>query len=213
MSNPNTAQFWNNKIIRSRAELINSPIFIHKNDIVTHEISTIIGRILDVGIGYGVIEGKLQDNGNIKLYGIDISDEAIRYAHEHFIGDFRIATSVNIPYAAGYFNCVFALDILEHLNNKQLLLTMGEIARVLKIGGKLIISVPINESFVDIKSNRHQRKYSLERLESELKAFRLDIYSRVFLTAFRKFYWIKHYINLILHIKSPNLLIVMATKK
>lgn len=213
MFNPNTTQFWNKEIRKNKTRISRSPVFIHKNDIVMQGLSTISGRILNIGIGYGLIEERLQNNKNIQLHAIDISDEAIKYAKKRFKGNFKVASSVNIPFKNSYFSCVLVLDVLEHLNDDQLSRTMSEIDRVIVRGGKLIVSVPLNELPKDSRLNNHLRKYNLEQLELELENAGFHIYSVRFLTAFKKLYRVKYLINLILKIKKPNLLIVNAIKK
>ena len=58
---------------------------------------------------------------------------------------FLVADAAKLPFAAGYFDVVFALDILEHIPDIEL--TMAEIGRVLKTDGMLIVVGPTESAF------------------------------------------------------------------
>ncbi len=98
--------------------------------------------ILDLGCGDGSFAVKLAENfDNTKIYGIDVSQEAINYAKDKGI----IASVVNIdyeklPFKGEFFDFVFAGEIIEHLVNVDHFLE--EIFRILSPEGKLLLTTP-----------------------------------------------------------------------
>jgi SAM-dependent methyltransferase len=104
-------------------------------------------RILDVGIWDGSILR------NISLpcdkFALDISDN-----QTHFLKQNGIALSVidfendKFPYENSYFDVVLLNEVIEHVINTDNLI--GEINRVLRVGGILIISFPNVNYFIGI---------------------------------------------------------------
>ncbi len=95
-------------------------------------------RVLDVGCGRGVLLTSLADN-DMETHGFEISQTAAEGADPR--SKIAIAPSLEeAAYPAGYFDLVVLCHVLEHLPDpKQTLL---EIRRILKPGGRLVVSVP-----------------------------------------------------------------------
>ena len=122
--------------------------------------------ILDVGCGDGVLISTLQSEGiGVKWGGVDVSSEAIAFARafnnhvEWFCGDFR--DEVNEEY-----NLITCTEVLEHIPDEMISGFIQGLFDKLKIGGKLLITVPTIAMPV---SPKHFRHYSIELLEKELK--------------------------------------------
>lgn len=98
------------------------------------------GRILDIGCGtyphflvstefaekYGIdpaVEERSVINKKIKLLKLDISKN-------------------NLPFKDDFFNTVVMLAVFEHIDHEKLPKLLGEINRILKSGGLLIITTP-----------------------------------------------------------------------
>lgn len=210
---PNTPKFWNKKIEQNLDQLLHSSIYIDKNRYVFNAIKKTKGKLLDVGIGYGVIEKKIVDNKlKFSLYGIDISDLAIQQARRRFVGKFRRASITSIPYKANSFDCVLALDVIEHLTAYNAKKALHEINRVTKKGGLLVLSVPTNELEDDRINNGHLCEYTIDIVNKLIVGGGFNIQKIKTLVAFNRFYNIKNIINRSLKIKKPNLIIVVATK-
>lgn len=66
--------------------------------------------------------------------GVDIS---------RYIGaiQYRIASLVSLPYADTMFDTVFCVSVLEHLSQDDQRKTLAEFARVLKCGGRLVLTM------------------------------------------------------------------------
>ncbi len=95
-------------------------------------------RILDVGCGTGAL-GRYRLSPEIEIHGVDIDAGAVAQAagFEQTIC-LDLETSP-LPYDDASFDAVLAKDILEHLRDPGRL--VGEIHRVLRPGGVLVVSV------------------------------------------------------------------------
>ena len=97
--------------------------------------------ILDVGCGEGLVTQRLAQLTGVPTLGVDLGDDALR-AHwgERMQGQlsFAPASAYELPFEAGSFDCVCALEVLEHLERPRDALT--EAARV--AGHTLLVSVP-----------------------------------------------------------------------
>ena len=214
MLNPNTKEFWDEKIRKERKGLYNSPIFLNKNDIVATYLRGHVGKLLDVGIGYGLLEKLLiQKAPKLEIFGIDISTEAIKKMSKEIRGKFIIASVCKIPFTNNFFNFVIALDLLEHFRETELLKVLYEIKRVLKKNGIFIISVPLNESEKDKSENRHLTSFTESEIVALLKKYGFDIKKTATLYAFKRWYLIKTLVAKFFKLKTPNLIIVFCKKK
>lgn len=120
-------------------------------------------NILDAGCGTGGLAEKLKRLGSVR--GIDFSGEAIKFAKERGI-QVRWASIEKIPFPNNYFDIVTSIDVLYHLKVKNDIRALGEIRRVLKPKGILILRVPANE-FLMSAHDRHvhtARRYNREEL-------------------------------------------------
>jgi ubiquinone/menaquinone biosynthesis C-methylase UbiE len=213
VANNNTPSFWNNKLLSNRSLIVRSSIYLKKNNLVLKHLKYIKGKVLNVGIGYGYIEELIVKHKlELEMCGIDISKFAINNAKKRFLGRFIVSSVRNIPFKKNKFDCVLALDILEHLSKERINQALSEIHRVLKSNGLFIISIPMNESVKDRLENRHVRIYTKKIIESELEKNSFKVIKSYALTAFEKLFAIKSIINHIFEIKKPNLLILVCKK-
>jgi SAM-dependent methyltransferase len=98
--------------------------------------------ILDIGCGAGHGSEMLSKKYK-KVYGVDISEDAIKYAKENWSQgniEFKVGSALEIPFVDNYFDVVAAFEVFEHLDDWRKFL--AEIKRVLKPGGMLYISTP-----------------------------------------------------------------------
>lgn len=96
-------------------------------------------KCLDYGCGYGkFIKGTVANKNNIQFIGVDKSEvrtENINDIEIHLIKDDN-----RLPFNDNTFDIVTMLDVLEHIYKQETVLK--EINRILKPGGKFIITVP-----------------------------------------------------------------------
>ncbi len=108
------------------------------------------GRILDIGSADGVFTNEiLRSSGASEVVGIEVLAKSVSWAKNHWRGQrklkFKVEDAHNLDFRSGYFDAVFALEVLEHVENPEKVLS--EIKRVLKKGGYAVILVP-TDSFL-----------------------------------------------------------------
>jgi ubiquinone/menaquinone biosynthesis C-methylase UbiE/spore maturation protein CgeB len=105
-------------------------------------------RVLDVGCSQGITCLLLGREG-FDCTGVDIEEPAVRRAQQDLEKEephvrervrFLRADAARLPFEDGHFDTVLLCEILEHLTHPQRILL--EVRRVLKDGGKLVITVP-----------------------------------------------------------------------
>jgi len=95
-------------------------------------------RVLDVGCGRGVLLSSLADRG-FEVHGFEISAAAVAGADPR--ADIRVGNELqDAGYPDACFDEVILWHVLEHLPDPRR--TLGEIRRILKPGGRLIVAVP-----------------------------------------------------------------------
>ena len=113
-------------------------------------------NILDIGCGTGY--------ATIGT-GIDIDPEAICYAKKHYKANFLVGDATNLPFENGTFDAVTSFETIEHIKDYKKYLT--EIKRVLKPGGKLILSTPRKNGLSN--SQYHIKEFSFIELDNLLR--------------------------------------------
>ena len=134
-------------------------------------------KVLDAacGVGYGSYYLKRFGNADI-VYGIDISEESINEAIGYF-GNYTnnliylVHNVEKTSFKNMQFDVVVSLETFEHVSNLENYL--NEIQRILKKGGKFIVSTP-NKKFytgAGILNKYHINEMYKEEFESSLLKF------------------------------------------
>ena len=99
--------------------------------------------ILDVGCFGGYLLKIIQNyNHSCKCYGIEKNPDHLEIIESC---DVRLADVTDLPFENSFFDKVFVLDILEHV--EELDIAIQEIKRVLKTTGEIILSGPTETWF------------------------------------------------------------------
>jgi ubiquinone/menaquinone biosynthesis C-methylase UbiE len=115
------------------------------HEIILSQIPKYSNLILDVGCGSGWIAKSLIPKGK-QVISLDVSKiNPLRVQNEikdanHFP---FVADSFRLPFKDDSFYCVIASEVIEHVYEPEKFL--AELSRVIKKGGRLIISTPYKE--------------------------------------------------------------------
>jgi len=115
-------------------------------------------RILDVGCGPGNTMLRLSRWG--RVYGLDFSLDALGFARSKGMEFVLSGDSTALPIRSESFDCVVALDVLEHIADDNA--ALREIARVLRPRAFFVFTVP---AFMSLWRHHdvmygHYRRYS-----------------------------------------------------
>ncbi|MGI4789635.1 MAG: class I SAM-dependent methyltransferase [Janthinobacterium lividum] len=127
-------------------------------------------RILDIGCGTGKMLDDLKPFGEV--IGADFSPEALQFCVTRGVpAELARADVRRLPFADSSFDVVTAMDIIEHIDDDKA--ASSEIFRVLKPGGRLLVTVPAFPSLWSEHDDalHHYRRYTSPRLK--------DLFQRV----------------------------------
>ncbi|MBB6693122.1 methyltransferase domain-containing protein [Cohnella xylanilytica] len=103
-------------------------------------------RVLDAASGSGFGTRMLKDAGAAEVEGVDIDAESVRLANRDYAApgiSFRVGDVLRLPFPNESFDVVVTFETIEHVPDGAQWLR--EAARVLKPGGRLIVSTPNRE--------------------------------------------------------------------
>ena len=98
------------------------------------------GRILDVGCGstpYFLLSTEFGDK-----YGLDPSIRELQAHGDIDIKDFDVESNERFPFEDSFFDVVTMLAVFEHIETDKLGRILREVRRVLKEGGRFIMTTP-----------------------------------------------------------------------
>src|SRR3990167_8814686 len=126
-------------------------------------------NILDIGTSTGTNLRMLRELGFRNIKGLDLHDAAIQWCAEKKLGHVHKGDICNMPFPSNVFELILATDIIEHVDNDTTALT--EIERVMKRGGRAIITVPAFQSLWGLQDivSHHKRRYRKSDLICKLK--------------------------------------------
>lgn len=213
VKNKNSPLFWDRKLVNKLDVIRRSPIYKDKIRIVFNNIENIQCNLLDIGVGYGILEQIIYlKKQRIKIHGLDFAKNTITKLQKMKIGNFRVSKVNNLNYQNNFFKYVLVLDVFEHISQNEALNLMSKIYKISTNDMRLIVSVPVNENNKDSKSNLHIQKYDFEKLEQQIQKSGFEVTKKYELVAFRTFYRIKSILNVIVKFRKPNLLIIVCKK-
>src|SRR2546428_1298831 len=95
-------------------------------------------RILDLGCGPGNLLDYLASQGD--TFGSDFSQDALRFCAGRGFGRLFRADFHLLPLREKCIDLITCIDVLEHLSDDRK--ALGELVRILRPGGVLVVSVP-----------------------------------------------------------------------
>ena len=97
------------------------------------------GRLLEIGCSFGFFLSMVKERG-FDPYGVDLSLNAVRYAAQTLRLPVRHGTVFDAKFPEEFFDITVMLGVFEHLLDP--LETLGEVFRILRKEGVLIVEVP-----------------------------------------------------------------------
>jgi len=134
--------------------------------------------VLDLGAKWGGLAASI--GVQVDYTGLDLSEVNAEAAAKAGLTFVRGDVTQALPFADASFDCVFCLELLEHLIAPARLL--AEIHRVLKAEGRVVLSVPSPYSWVEVA----RELFGLHDSEGHLNAFTSPVMENLAgLTGFR----------------------------
>jgi len=128
-------------------------------------------KVLDIACGTGYGTSMYQDNG-AEAYGIDLSEEAIQHAKEHYPRvNFQVGNMAQISFPDCFFDVVTSFESLEHVEKETGIAFLKEVKRVLKPGGLFFLSTPNKKVLSPFRCDNpyHLHEYTERELLDSIK--------------------------------------------
>lgn len=175
MKNPNTTEFWNTEF-KKEYEVVTGirkmgyhrwkPAFfeeVSKHIPLTDDGSIL--KVLDVACGLGHFCRYLKAKyPRVEIVGTDFSDFAVEKTQEMGSIAYTSDCYVLSKRYKNEYDFVVATELIEHLSHPKKFLK--ELHKILKPGGKVILSTPIKGCYV--KADDHIREYTMEEFNKEV---------------------------------------------
>lgn len=134
--------------------------------------------ILDAGCGTGGTLNHLRGMGD--LYGCDVAPEALEACRARGFEDVRRCPVEALDFPDERFDVLVSCDVIEHIDADRR--AMDEMARVLRPGGILVLTVPAHPWLWSAHDEAldHQRRYTAGQLRSLIEdaGLGVELYSK-----------------------------------
>lgn len=166
----------------------------HRNDVFRNiEDSFVIKNgefskndiVLDVGSGESIVPSFVKYEYGCDVYAIDIDQNELNKQKEYSekLGisfHLEVQDATKLSYPNNYFDKIIAISAIEHIPGTGDIIAVNEFSRVLKPGGKLLITVPFGDKYEENEKTWYyhgfERRYNLEAMNNRLisKDFSVD---------------------------------------
>jgi SAM-dependent methyltransferase len=130
-------------------------------------------RILDAGCGTGFNVRYYASAKSRKVFGLDVSDDAIRCVKKNGLNTIVQSSVTAIPFPSDCFDLVLSFEVITHVERKLHEDALGEMLRVLRPGGSLFLRLPAFMWLWSSHDEAIQAYYRYTRTEVEEKLSRL----------------------------------------
>ncbi len=164
--------------------------YIEKRTGLVKELLPLGGLVLDTGCGTGMLGAAIAAQG-YDVFGVDLSPEMARKAHERGLVGTYAAVGQALPFADDTFDLALTVATLHHLETpERVAATVAEMGRVVKRGGFVLLwdHNPSNPYWPILmkrvpQDSGDERLVPLRELLADVVAVRLEPY-RVFRSGF-----------------------------
>ena len=125
------------------------------------------GRALDLGCGLGGFIPSLKSLG-FEVFAADMDFDSLAFCQQRGFEHCSEVDCYQLPYANDSFELVTLFDVAEHIEQDAVML--AEVSRVLKPGGRVMLSVPAYQ-FLYANNDRiaqHYRRYTRAKISQLL---------------------------------------------
>ncbi len=124
--------------------------------------------ILDAGCGTG---GMLAECSDYNAFGLDISDEAIKFCKVRKLKNVSRGSICDMPFEENSFDVVISLDVLYHLDVSDDSEALKEFHRVLSDGGTLLLNLPAYDFLKGAhdKAVHTRHRYTLREVKDKVE--------------------------------------------
>lgn len=126
------------------------------------------GRVIELGCGAGHLAATIAARG-LEVVGVDHSEEKVRAAREAYPGIAFVRSDIRtlgLPSAS--FDTAVLAEVLEHVPEDAGAEFLATAWRLLRTGGRLVVSVPNEDS---IPHRNHLRRFDRRKLGGTLRPF------------------------------------------
>ncbi|MFK8060221.1 MAG: methyltransferase domain-containing protein [Polaribacter sp.] len=135
-------------------------------------------KVLDVGSGIGILKDKTK--AEIDYTGLELSTQAVKIATEKGLNVKKETIQEHAENNEEVYDIVVSFQVLEHLTETKTFLE--SIKKVLKKGGKFVVAMPNNESFISRHPNytfnlppHHTILWKKKQLEKLAEIYELEV--------------------------------------
>jgi dolichol-phosphate mannosyltransferase len=158
----NWNEYWDAKSAKATA-VYDAIATVYRNAVMKRRLEATLrkefpagARLLHAGCGSGQVDAGLHEHAKITAIDIAPSALAMYRRHNPRAEAVRHASIFDLPFPSGTFDGAYNLGVVEHFQPDELIRAFGEVARVLKPRGKLVVFWPhaYATSVVVLKSAR-----------------------------------------------------------
>lgn len=153
------------------------PLNICLNIILRYKLASFFvtkkDNVLEAACGFGYGAAYLSNMCN-KIEGLDISQENISFAKEAYPisnSNWIKGDVLKLPYNDNVFDVYISFETMEHLRVEDIDRYFQEAVRVIKQGGKFILSTPNSVNRKSINNPFHIKEYNFYEFDSLLKKY------------------------------------------